>query len=97
MSNTNEAGTCHQISTAHCGANAVAASDTLTIDYYISGDTLIIASATTPGRLYLVTSKDCSCPLGLEEWPCAHADLRLCLLAPQRVNDPYLLDLVALQ
>ncbi|HEX6292950.1 MAG TPA: SWIM zinc finger family protein [Herpetosiphonaceae bacterium] len=57
--------------------------DTLTIDYYLDGDTLIIASATIPGRLYVTTSKDCSCPAGLHELPCKHAELRLSLLRPR--------------
>ncbi|HEX6291258.1 MAG TPA: hypothetical protein VFZ66_18890 [Herpetosiphonaceae bacterium] len=71
------------------------ATETLTLDYYLAGDVLIIASATVPGRLYVTTAKDCSCPIGLEEWPCAHADLRLRLRSPQ-AHDPYPLDLDAL-
>lgn len=59
----------------------------LTIDYYLAGNTLIIASATTPGRLYVTTSTECSCPAGRDEWPCKHADVRLNLLAPQRTRE----------
>jgi len=33
---------------------APAKSETFTVDYYLSGQTLIIASATTPGRLCTV-------------------------------------------
>lgn len=84
MSSTSVAGTCHQISTAHCGANAVAPTDALTLDYYLDGDVLIIASATIPGRLYITTSKDCSCPAGLQELSCKHADIRLNLLRPRK-------------
>ncbi len=61
-------------------AYAVAKAETLIVDYYLCGDTLIIASATTPGRLYVVTSTECTCPLGLQEWPRDHATLRLHLL-----------------
>lgn len=60
-----------------------ASAKTLTIDYYLDGDTLIIASATIPGRLYVTTSADCSCPAGLQDLPCKHADLRLGILRPQ--------------
>jgi hypothetical protein len=44
-------------------ANAVARADTLTVDYFICPDqqTVIIASATTVGRLYTVTATECSC------------------------------------
>jgi hypothetical protein len=63
-------------------ANAVAISNTSTVDYYLDGETLIIASATMPGRLYVTTATDCSCPAGLQEWPCPHADVRLNLLRP---------------
>jgi hypothetical protein len=63
-------------------ANAVAVADTHTVDYYLYGDTLIMASATTPGRLYVTTATDCSCPTGVQEWPCLHADVRLNLLRP---------------
>jgi hypothetical protein len=58
----------------------------LTVDYFLAGDTLIIASTTTPGRFYVTTATDCSCPAGLAEWPCKHADVRLRLLAPQRTR-----------
>lgn len=45
--------------------------------------TLIIASASIPGRLYVTTSKECSCPAGLDDLPCKHIELRLSLLRPQ--------------
>jgi hypothetical protein len=60
-----------------------AAAATLTVDYYLHGETLIIASASIPGRLYVTTATDCSCPAGLEELPCKHVELRLSLLRPQ--------------
>ena len=56
----------------------------LTLDYYLDGDTLIIASATTPGRLYIVTATSCTCEAGQDDWPCKHADYRLSLLMPKR-------------
>ena len=55
----------------------------LPVDYYLDGDTLIIASEETPGRLYIVTSTGCSCPAGQADWPCKHADYRLNLLMPK--------------
>jgi hypothetical protein len=55
--------------------------ETLTVDYYLDGDTLIIASATTPGRLHVVTATECSCDAGREDWPCMHAGYRLHILA----------------
>jgi hypothetical protein len=55
----------------------------LIVDYYLAGDTLIIASATTPGRLYVTTSTECTCPAGREAWPCPHAAVRLDLLSPR--------------
>lgn len=58
------------------------AAATLTVDYYLDDDTLIIASASIPGRLYVTTSSDCSCPAGLQDLPCKHAELRLSLLRP---------------
>ena len=66
--------------------HAAAATDTLTIDYYLAGDTLIIASASIPGRLYVTTSNDCSCPAGLQDLPCKHGELRLSLLRPQTAS-----------
>jgi hypothetical protein len=59
-----------------------AAAAPLVVDYYLHDDTLIIASAAIPGRLYVTTSNDCSCPAGLQELPCKHAELRLSLLRP---------------
>ncbi len=58
----------------------------LTVDYYLHGDTLIIASETIPGRLYIVTSTGCSCPAGQDDWPCEHADYRLNLLMPKHTT-----------
>lgn len=55
----------------------------LTVDYYLDGDTLIIASASIPGRLYVTTSNNCSCPAGLQDLPCKHGELRLSLLRPR--------------
>lgn len=60
-----------------------ATAETLIVDYYLDRDTLIIASASIPGRLYVTTSTDCSCPAGLQDLPCKHAELRLGLLQPQ--------------
>jgi hypothetical protein len=53
----------------------------LTIDYYLDGDTLVIASTTTPGRLHVVTATECTCDAGRDDWPCTHADYRLHILA----------------
>ena len=63
-------------------ANAAPA-ETLTLDYYLDGNTLIIASASIPGRLYVTTANDCSCPAGRDDLPCKHGELRLRLLRPQ--------------
>jgi hypothetical protein len=63
-----------------------AAADTLTVDYYLDGDTLIIASASIPGRLYVTTATDCSCPAGRDDLPCKHGELRLSLLRPQTAS-----------
>jgi hypothetical protein len=62
-------------------AHRNATTNTLTVDYYLDGDTLIIASATTPGRLHVVTATECSCDAGRNDWPCVHADYRLHILA----------------
>ena len=64
--------------------NATARSESLTVDYYLDGDTLIVASATIPGRLYIVTATACSCPVGVQELPCRHAAYRLAILHPRR-------------
>lgn len=69
-------------STTQRCANAIVEAEPLTIDYYLDGDTLIIASASIPGRLYVTTSRDCTCPAGLQELPCTHAELRLRILRP---------------
>lgn len=74
----------HRTSIAQRRANAVAKAETLTVDYYLDGDKMIIASATTPGKLYVVTSGDCTCPAGLQELPCKHAEFRLNVLYPRR-------------
>lgn len=71
-------------SIAHRRANAAAKAETLTVDYYLDGDKMIIASATTPGKLYVVTSGDCTCPAGLQELPCKHAEFRLNILSTKR-------------
>lgn len=65
-------------------ANAAAKAETLTVDYYLDGDKMIIASATTPGKLYVVTSGDCTCPAGLQELPCKHSEFRLHVLSIKR-------------
>ena len=49
---------------------------------------MIIASATTPGKLYVVTSGDCTCPAGLQELPCKHAEFRLNVLYPRHDAQP---------
>jgi hypothetical protein len=72
--------------------HAPAAAAPLTVDYYLDGETLIIASASIPGRLYVTTSNDCSCPAGLQELPCKHAELRLTLLR-SRTDDAVVLPL----
>lgn len=64
-------------------ANAAAKAETLTVDYYLDGDKMIIASATTPGKLYVVTSGDCTCPAGLQELPCKHGEFRLNVFYPR--------------
>jgi hypothetical protein len=79
---------CRRTSIAQRRANAAAKAETLTVDYYLDGDKMIIASATTPGKLYVVTSGDCSCPAGLQELPCKHAEFRLNVLYPRRNHKP---------
>lgn len=75
-------------SVAQRKANAVAKADTLTVDYFICPDkqTVIIASATTVGRMYTVTATECSCPAGRKELPCKHAAYRLQVLSPRKVG-----------
>ena len=58
-----------------------APADTFTVDYYLDGDTLVIASTTIPGRLHVVTATECTCDAGRDAWPCQHADYRLHILA----------------
>ncbi|MDP9314607.1 MAG: hypothetical protein M3R24_27635 [Chloroflexota bacterium] len=53
------------------------------VDYFIAGDTLVIASASTVGRLYVVTASECSCEAGRQELPCWHAAARLHLFFPR--------------
>lgn len=67
-------------------ANAVARADSLTVDYFICPDqqTVIIASATTVGRLYTVTATECSCEAGRRELPCKHSAYRLQVLSPRK-------------
>lgn len=79
---------CRRASTAQRRANAAARAETLTVDYYLDGDKMIIASATTPGKLYVVTSGDCTCPAGVQELPCKHAEFRLNVLYPRRTTQP---------
>lgn len=73
-------------SVAQRKANAVAKADTLTVDYFICPDkqTVIIASATTVGRMYTVTASECSCPAGRNELPCKHSAYRLHVLSPRK-------------
>jgi hypothetical protein len=70
-----------------CKANATE-TETLIIDYYLDGDTMIVASATTLGKLYIVTAKDCSCPAGMAELPCKHASYRLQVLSIRNKLQP---------
>lgn len=67
-------------------ANAVTTAETLTLDYFLAGDVLIIASASIPGRLYVTTANNCSCPAGRDDLPCKHGELRLRLLRPQTAS-----------
>ncbi len=53
------------------------------VDYFITGDTLVIASASTVGRLYIVTASECSCEAGQNDRPCWHDAARLELLFPR--------------
>ena len=66
-------------------SNAVARADALTVDYFICPDqqTVIVASATTPGKLYIVTASECSCPAGRRDLPCKHAEYRVQVLFPR--------------
>lgn len=47
-------------------ANASTKAATLiqTVNYYIAGDVLMIASASTVGKLYTVTACECTCEAG---------------------------------
>lgn len=64
-------------SSAQRQSNAVARAESLTVDYYLDGDTMIVASATTPGTLYIVSATGCTCDAGLRELPGTHAAYRL--------------------
>jgi hypothetical protein len=76
-------------SVAQRRANAVAKADTMTVDYYLDGDKMIVASQTTPGRLYIVTSTECTCPAGRQELPCKHAAYRVHVLMPRTPKKAY--------
>ena len=65
-------------------SNAAARAENLTVDYYLDGDKMIVASASRPGKLYVVTPTGCSCPAGLLELPCKHAAYRLNILMPRK-------------
>ncbi len=65
----------------HVNEPAKAAEQIQCVDYFIAGDTLIIASASTIGRLYVVTATECSCEAGRQELPCWHAAARLHLFS----------------
>lgn len=49
--------------------NAAAKAATLAVDYFIcpAHQTVIIASATTVGKLYQVTASGCTCSVGVQE------------------------------
>ncbi len=55
-----------------------------TVDYVVAGDVLIVASATTVGKLYQVTSTECSCEAGRNALPCWHAEARLQVMHPRK-------------
>ncbi len=67
----------------HVNEPAKAAEQIQCVDYFIAGDTLIIASASTVGRLHVVTASECSCEAGRQEQPCWHAAARLHLFSPR--------------
>lgn len=73
-------------SVAQRRSNAIARAATLTVDYFICPDqqTVIIASATTVGKLYHVTATGCTCPAGLQELPCKRAAYRVQILSLSR-------------
>ncbi|MDP9316545.1 MAG: hypothetical protein M3R24_37780 [Chloroflexota bacterium] len=59
------------------------------VDYYVvNRETVIIASATTVGRMYVVTSTGCTCKAGVEEIPCWHQEARLNILHPRPKAKP---------
>lgn len=74
----------HSVSRAQRKVNAVARAESLTSEHYFHGDTMIIASATTPGKLYIVTPTGCTCTAGAKGLPCKHAERRALLLTPRR-------------
>lgn len=73
-----------RISRTELHATAAPRAESLTVDYYLHGDTMIVASASTPGKLYIVTSTECSCEAGRRDLPCKHAAYRLEKLHPRR-------------
>ena len=79
-----------QHSLSHRRANAIDRAAVLQVDYVVlpDNDTVIVASATTLGKLYTVTSKECTCPAGRKELPCKHAAYRLNILHPRKPLAP---------
>lgn len=73
-----------RISRTEFHATATPRAQSLTVDYYLDGDTMIVASATTPGKLYIVTATECSCEAGRRELLCKHATYRLDKLYPRK-------------
>ena len=63
-------------------AQAKAAERLQTIEYVVAGDTLIIASATTVGKLYQVSATECTCDAGRNGMPCWHAEAQLQVMMP---------------
>jgi hypothetical protein len=79
-----------QHSLSHRRATAIDRAAVLQVDYVVlpDNDTVIVASATTAGKLYTVTSKECTCPAGRKELPCKHAAYRLNILHPRTPAAP---------
>ncbi len=57
-------------------------------DYTLVGDTLIIASVSTLGRLYTVTETGCTCKAGQNGFPCKHQSKRRMVLLPAPARCP---------
>ncbi len=82
-------------SVPHAGRQAAAdnraADPSYQPDYTLVGDTLIIASVSTLGRLYTVTETGCTCKAGQNGYPCKHQSKRRMVLMPTptccRMND----------